>query len=90
MNLASILVAAAIAGLLFLAVRYVAKHGLCAACEDREACKRSVPSGSGGKPPAGREPPASFCGGSCHSCPYYAQERRMKTAAVPVEKRTGR
>ena len=85
MNLASILVAAAIAGLLFLAVRYLAKHGMCAACEDREACRRALkPSGGKG------EPPAFSCGMSCHSCPYYEQEQRMRAAAVPVEKRTGR
>lgn len=86
MNLATILVAAAIAALLVLAVRYVAKHGMCAACEDREACKGAF------KPDSKGEPPAFSCGGTgCHSCPYYAEEQRMmKMAAVPAEKKTGR
>lgn len=86
MNLASALVAVAIAALLFLAVRYVAKHGMCAACEDREACQRAL-----NKPGSKEESPVSSCGMSCHSCPYYAEEERMrKTAAVPAEKQPGR
>lgn len=82
MNPASALVAAAIGVLLVLAVRYIAKHGMCAACEDREACQKAF--GAAG------EPPAFSCGASCRSCPYYPEEQRMKMAAVPAEKRTRR
>ena len=81
MNLVSVLLVAAIAALLFLAVRYVAKHGICAVCEDKEACQKAFK--------AKGEPPASSCGVSCHSCPYYPEEQRMKRTAISIKKRAG-
>lgn len=54
MNPASAIVAAAIAVMLVLAVRYLVKNGPCAACGDVENCRGS----SGG------------CSGSCGGCPH--------------------
>lgn len=52
MNPASILVAAAIAVLLVLAVRYLLKNGTCSACGDTNNCRGSS-GGCGGCPYSG-------------------------------------
>lgn len=80
MNAATILIAAAIAALLLLAVRYLVKNGPCAACEMRGACRKN--------PQEDRKPSASACGGNCRGCQYYAQEQKMKAANAPAGKKT--
>ncbi|MCI1956600.1 MAG: hypothetical protein LKJ21_09545 [Oscillospiraceae bacterium] len=80
MNLASILVTVVVAALLGLAIRYLAKHGMCAACEDRDACRNALKASRRG------EHPASLCGGNCRGCPYYLEEQRMKAANLPTGK----
>lgn len=59
MNFATVLVAAAIAALLALAVRYLVKNGACAACADAKSCR----SAASAAPDAG-------CGHGCSGCPH--------------------
>jgi hypothetical protein len=71
MNLPTISIGLVIAALLALAIRYVVKHGVCAACEDREACQAANAGGGSGFPPG--------CGGECASCRYYEHELNAST-----------
>lgn len=71
MNIATFLIALIIATLFVLAIRYLAKNGMCAACEDKKACHSAKEAGDPGL--------SSACGGKCSSCRYEAQE--LKAAA---------
>lgn len=59
MNFATILVTAAIAALLVLAVRYLVKNGVCAACVDAKSCRSAASAG-----------PGTGCGHGCAGCPH--------------------
>jgi hypothetical protein len=72
MNIPTIVIGFIIAALLFFAIRYLVKNGMCAACEDKSACEAAKKAGLPG--------PASSCGGKCSSCQYYEQE--LKAAAA--------
>jgi hypothetical protein len=72
MNLPTILIGLVVAGLLVLAIRYLLKNGLCAACEDKAACQAAKKAGGPGL--------SSGCGGKCASCKYY--EAELKAEAV--------
>jgi hypothetical protein len=66
MNIPTILIGLVVAGLLALAIRYLVKNGMCAACEDKEACQAA-------KKAAGYSVP-SGCSEKCSSCKYYEAE----------------
>lgn len=66
--LPTILIGLAVAGLLFLAIRYVVKNGACAACESKEAC-HAAKNGADFNNPSG-------CSGKCSSCRYYESEMK--------------
>ncbi len=72
MNVPTIVIGLIIATLLFFAIRYLVKNGMCAACEDKEACRDAKKAGVPGH--------SSSCGGKCASCQYYEYE--MKSAVV--------
>lgn len=72
MNLPTILIGLIVAALLGLAIRYLVKNGMCAACEDRAACQAAKKAGSPDS--------TSGCGGKCSSCRYY--EAELKAAAA--------
>lgn len=72
MNFATVCIVLILAVLLGLAVRYLVKNGMCAACEDRDACK-SAHKADGAGLPAG-------CGGKCSSCRYYELEKQAAAA----------
>ena len=78
MNFPTILIALAVAALFGLAVRYLAKNGTCAACEDRDACRAAKEDGSPDRLSPG-------CGTKCSSCQYYEYERK----ASAKKRRTG-
>ena len=66
MNFATVLIVLVLAACLVLAVRYLAKNGMCAACEDRGAC-RAAQSASDSR--------QTGCGGKCSSCRYHELEK---------------
>lgn len=66
MNIPTILLSAAVAAMLVFAIRYLVKNGMCAACEDREACQGSKKAGGN----------SAGCGGKCSSCRYYEAEQK--------------
>ncbi len=72
MNLPTILIGLAVATLLGLAIRYLVKNGMCAACEDKTACQAAKK--------AGGPDLSSACGGKCSACRYY--EAELKAAAT--------
>jgi hypothetical protein len=72
MNLPTILIALAVAALLGMAVRYLVKNGMCAACEDKSACQAAKK--------AGGPDLSSGCGGGCASCKYYEYELKALAA----------
>lgn len=71
MNWPTILIGLAIAALLVLAIRYLAKHGLCAACEDKAACQAAKKAGADF---------SAGCGGKCAACRYYEYEQKALQA----------
>lgn len=76
MNLPTILIGLAVAGLLGLAIRYLAKNGACAACEDKTACEAARKAGSSELPGA--------CGSCSGKCPVHGlyEYEQMKVAAA--------
>jgi hypothetical protein len=72
MNLPTVLIGLVVAALLGLAIRYLAKNGMCAACEDKKACQAAKK--------AGGSSVASGCGGKCSSCQYYEAELKASAA----------
>ena len=72
MNGATIFLGLIIAALFVLAVRYLVKNGMCAACEDKAACQAAKK--------AGAPDLSSACGGKCASCRYYEQELKAASA----------
>lgn len=76
MNLPTVLIALVIAALFVLAVRFVAKHGVCDACDLKGSCRTAKKTGGG-----------SFCdpGAGCSACRYYEYERK----APPAKRHTG-
>lgn len=67
---ATIIVILLVGLLLVLAVRYLLRHGMCAACENSGACKGA--SGSG-------------CDGNCSACRCYASELEARKSRVHVK-----
>lgn len=77
MNLSTILIGTVIAALLALAVRYLVKNGMCAACEDRAACQAAKKAATaGGTAPENGGADSAGCGGKCSACRYYEMELR--------------
>mgnify|MGYP000960409335 CR=1 FL=1 len=70
MNLPTLIIALIVAALLGLAIRYLVRHGACAACEMGGTCSAKKT----------KETPAG-CGGKCAGCQYYAYEQRLAAAA---------
>lgn len=73
MNFATVLIILVLAALVGLAVRYLKKHGMCAACENRAACRAARKAGGVGSNDNGQF--SSCCGGKCSSCRYYESEQ---------------
>lgn len=74
MNAATILIALALAVLLFVIIRYMLRHGTCDTCEMKGQCGHAS-KGSAGK---------------CAACPYSEQEQRLREAARKAGMRNGR
>lgn len=73
MNLATILILLPLAAFVGLAIRYLTKNGMCAACENKGACRAAKKPDRSGLP--------SGCGGQCASCRYFEAEQRTAAAA---------
>lgn len=72
MNLPTILIGLVVLALLGLAIRYLVKNGMCAACEDKAACQAAKKAGEVSLPPG--------CGGSCAACQHREAELRAVAA----------
>ena len=78
MNLPTILISLVIATLFVLAIRYLRRNGMCAACEDKGACQAAKKANGAAN--------SSGCSGKCASCQHHDYELKSSPVKLQIGK----